>query len=954
VKIKRLYIKDFGIFYHQKLENLAPGMVLMGGWNRAGKSTFLQILRYLGFGFPRSPSLPPARKKHEVEGEIRLETGEDCHFQLQGAGEPVVSYLDGGRKKSFSMPEIYGNLDPFTYRQVFTVSLDELQRLPREISRNEQEKLQAVLLGAGFAEIARLPQLEEELRKKAVEIGGKYGKPGVQRFKEYSRQITAGMEERRAALRQVDEYRVKEEEQRQCRREIDFCRRELAVLRVETDGLDVLKSNYDKFQQYSELELRLTNPESQELLNGFPGGILSKVERLQERYEETTAVFEENRERFRREIGVEDTAAAGEKLLREKKELRRWARRLSGLKEKAENLRDRQEQWEQEKQELTVETVRVNEAWRGDFDRILAIKADNLEQNRLVQTVEEYKNARQELESCRRELEEQKTEVARMEKETGEGKTVRPVLNRYFAMTLLFVALGTGLAHFYPLLGVVTVIAGLIGVLLYLTAEGPRRREQQFLRRRLLEEKERLVKKQREKLEREKALHPRQKELDGYRQALGLPAETSPEMIKDYFRQVQELKRRIGKWRAAGERLQETRGELEEELRDLYGLGGRLQEIIPFFSGDEEWSEEFFAGLEQAVDCLELAEKLEESKRAKEKVETDLCTLLNFQGEPDRIREALAEFLRRGEKYKELDRYRLEADFLQKQILQALKTDRVKAALQAFCEGKFTGKEDLFTAFTRLFQAYTSREEVENRYREVRKRVEELEAKLDGLKENEQKLRSALEHLAATEKLENAQRRIDRARAEMRPLAENYAVYRAAAFLLERVRKNFLEKTRDTLLSGAATILDRLTDGRCQQVLPTDDLQEVDFKVVEEDGTIRETSAVLSRATQEQLFLAVRLSRIREIPGRLPVIFDDSLVNFDRYHLGRAVELLKELVRTHQVFVLTCHPHLVEAVRAEIPAVQYWRLEAGRFNPDRPEDLVAYLSGKQVGKEDEK
>lgn len=69
MKLKRLYIKDFGIFSHQELGPLATGLVLIGGRNRAGKSTFMQILRYLGFGFPRSATLPPARKNMKSKGD---------------------------------------------------------------------------------------------------------------------------------------------------------------------------------------------------------------------------------------------------------------------------------------------------------------------------------------------------------------------------------------------------------------------------------------------------------------------------------------------------------------------------------------------------------------------------------------------------------------------------------------------------------------------------------------------------------------------------------------------------------------------------------------------------------------------------------------------------------------------------------------------------------------------
>ena len=54
MKIQRLYIGDFGILRNQTLDELDPGLVVIGGLNRAGKSTLMQVLRYLGYGFPRT------------------------------------------------------------------------------------------------------------------------------------------------------------------------------------------------------------------------------------------------------------------------------------------------------------------------------------------------------------------------------------------------------------------------------------------------------------------------------------------------------------------------------------------------------------------------------------------------------------------------------------------------------------------------------------------------------------------------------------------------------------------------------------------------------------------------------------------------------------------------------------------------------------------------------------
>ena len=116
-----------------------------------------------------------------------------------------------------------------------------------------------------------------------------------------------------------------------------------------------------------------------------------------------------------------------------------------------------------------------------------------------------------------------------------------------------------------------------------------------------------------------------------------------------------------------------------------------------------------------------------------------------------------------------------------------------------------------------------------------------------------------------------------------------------------------------------------------------------DFKTKLSDESIKESSKELSRGTKEQLFLAVRISRIKEIKEKLPVIFDDSFVNFDIAHTKNTVKALVELSKTNQVFVLTCHATLVEIIMAKASNAVYFKLEKGRFTKSPGENLKEYL-----------
>lgn len=64
----------------------------------------------------------------------------------------------------------------------------------------------------------------------------------------------------------------------------------------------------------------------------------------------------------------------------------------------------------------------VNEAWQGDFGRVLVLKTDSLEEAELSWRLEAYRKARQELENCERDLAGQEGVIARLAELAGERR----------------------------------------------------------------------------------------------------------------------------------------------------------------------------------------------------------------------------------------------------------------------------------------------------------------------------------------------------------------------------------------------------------------------------------------------------------------------------------------------------------------------------------------------------
>ncbi len=153
-----------------------------------------------------------------------------------------------------------------------------------------------------------------------------------------------------------------------------------------------------------------------------------------------------------------------------------------------------------------------------------------------------------------------------------------------------------------------------------------------------------------------------------------------------------------------------------------------------------------------------------------------------------------------------------------------------------------------------------------------------------------------------------------------------------------------IEKTEKELLNPAAKILKKISSQHYTELKTAADLDQSDFRVTTKSGEEFNSVQQLSRGSLEQLFLAVRISRIKEINPPLPLVLDDSLVNFDRRHLYNTAELISNLADRQQIFILSCHPHLISYIAEISDSAQYWKLEGGDFKLTNQEQLIDHLS----------
>ena len=120
------------------------------------------------------------------------------------------------------------------------------------------------------------------------------------------------------------------------------------------------------------------------------------------------------------------------------------------------------------------------------------------------------------------------------------------------------------------------------------------------------------------------------------------------------------------------------------------------------------------------------------------------------------------------------------------------------------------------------------------------------------------------------------------------------------------------------MLKLAQEYLEILTGGRYLEILlPAKISKKTPLKVVRKDKK-KIPLAYLSRGTQEQLYFALKLAFVMQIKDKidLPILIDDSFVNFDGPRTGYIVDMLKKMSEDKQILVFTAREDLAEAVSA--------------------------------------
>ena len=1010
MKITALEVDGYGVWSGLKLDDLSDGINVMFGPNEAGKTTLMQFVRSILYGFSpnRRRYLPPLGGGR-AGGSVHV-TGPNGRFQVSRHEDPdqpngselvELTGADGTRQGEHLLKVLLCDIDEKIFGNVFTVGLHELQHLGTlgdteaaamlynlsagmdrvplvEVIESLDGSRNHILHQDGQpCEVTKLIARREELRRQLEEVGTSarsYSRLASQRD-QLSREI-AGLEENDNRLKhqlRVTEIAVAVRERWLGRASLDDQLKALGPVEAVPEGaVDRLNEIDDRIgrrgRQADELKRHWEEfrAEAMELgINQALWRLAPRIEVLREQEEWIGSLDTRSRE-LTQEIGqLEEQLSAGykeyglDRLATEGGLPRVSSQLLARLRPLARDIR-------QNRQALAESEARAAAA--GDLaqslsDQLSAALAARGEQDpiqamdRAGNLVEQLRRRRQidtrlgEMESYRTELEERTRGLL--------DRQMLPIwaVAGLSAMCVAGVAM-IGWALFGPvgwpfaLLGMVIAAAAVPVKMIYERSAARRlstcQRQIRMLRsqieqvteeRKVLDEQlpsregtianrlktaegdlaalEELVPLDSEQ-ETARADHQRAVELveqaerdlatagGAWRQALakaGLPQSLSPRQIRDLVArnsEVAEIQRRLELRR---EELQQRNRELEafnaRVARLAHDVGIDLAEDDPIrqikLLSDHLAVQESRQKRREVLrgECRQLRRKRAKCEEAVRKLRLRRRDLLRSVGADDEN-----EFRRRADVHHRAQSLRHDRESIQREI---------DAAVAGFCSPEVLAEElkadSLENLPKRREQLQKSLQAGDRRLREQIEKRGQLSERIKALADDRSAADKRLELAIANKQLKDAIHR--------------WRVRAVTSKMLEGIKATYEKDRQPETLQEASGYLHQLTRGRYSRVwtplgkdvLLVDDIRNGSLAVGD-----------LSRGTREQLFVSLRLALASSFARRgavLPVILDDVLANFDAARAKATAAVLRDFAAAgHQLFVFTCHQHIVKLFKS--------------------------------------
>ena len=885
MKLERIQARAFGRF-----EDFDSGTAPLGnlnvvvGPNESGKTTFFHLLHSIIFGvYPAAkdqhPYTPWSGRDLDVDADIRLDDGEEWSIQRKLAGSPTARLTRNGGVENLRNQTLAcaNHVTRDVFRQVFALTLTEVASLESQAWSEIQDRL---IGGMGARDLVPARSVADALETEAQRLW-RTSRRGTQEIRMLRERIRGARAARSEALAADHVLRESMQELEQAQETLKATRAERNEKRLVIERIAQLLPIRERIDQATRLEAEAGPPGALDGLPADPSGerqrLIRKIATLRDRLQKTQAEAAEPQARAEAftsdhrvildaRLGIEEiygaTAAAGP-----------VSARLSTLDQE---IHDRQRR-------VKSDTPQI-------FERTLTSEEESTLRTLVLRDLHDL-------------VRDASVAQDRIRESTFRGTlgealpeaSPRTLVGSLVAGVAAAVLLGwpAGLPWVRGL-GVVLGLAASMALARWWTLRRVRG-DGGFGEDSGSDAGARLT---RESEEAAAALRDFLSDLPVRTDVL---AEAGSEFVTTLTR-LQELLEELDTRTKETGVAKANLDEIDERLVDLgHGLGVELPQAK-----------------EAAIHVLQT--QLREAERAQE-ASRAACTELERLNH--RQAELEAELASGTDALQSLDR-----------LLSGLGGEDIEASLEAAMRMRRAGEKaselraelsqshpNLDTLMDRLAELddVDGGQAADDTLAEAKIRVEELSDRIEALAGQVQDLQNTYERATERATADQIDGEIDALANEVSRLEREHDRKIVLAHAVREADHRFREEHQTDVVRRASSYLATVTDGRYDRIM-VGDSGEFYVRLACDGGTgtagagraagATVAAEELSTGAREQLYLAMRLAIMGHLDHdreRLPVFIDEALVNWDPARRERGFQLLLELSRTRQVFVMTCH-----------------------------------------------
>jgi uncharacterized protein YhaN len=194
----------------------------------------------------------------------------------------------------------------------------------------------------------------------------------------------------------------------------------------------------------------------------------------------------------------------------------------------------------------------------------------------------------------------------------------------------------------------------------------------------------------------------------------------------------------------------------------------------------------------------------------------------------------------------------------------------------------------------------------------LEREVQQLAQQVAGQQDKERRLSVELErHSVDADALATVEEQLHEAEEQLTSARHHHEVYTSALSGLLDARRQAQVPVREIMERRAGEYLRILSEARYQRLAADQESLALSVWSDDADGWVEAAEPHLSRGTVDLVYLAARLALVEVLTGgkRPPLLFDDPFITFDDRRRQAAATLMRELARSHQIFVFTYTRH---------------------------------------------